>query len=366
MVGGLLKWIVSSDTSTYTTRSALVARMAACLKCIGYSIGKIRTWDGSEDLPSNLDRNAFVVVLGGSSPTDRLMLDAEDFPSDDRTFHYQFNSVGAMILNALGNQSTIFPEVLQGHFEYVHRCIEAAGRFEYEESSDVTALVEARFRQAPLSTQSTPLERRFAAMYLPLSAELIAPCYRAIATEDNLRRLRDHDALHGGFQKVPEDVCLFRAITAAIVISIVSRLAPDGFKETQHAISLTLTHSGWLDEMCKPLDQAFVSGLKYNQIVSVLAIIHSARDPEKAFETNKSIVAWRSGIYSVVPSLLLSMNASPSAVTPQCTDVYWANVKVREDGSIYSAPTGAILEDDALIDEVQEGNASALQSLSRP
>lgn len=365
MVGGLLKWIVSGDTNTYATRSALVSRVAACLRSIGYQIGTIQTWDGTGVFPAHLNRNAVVLVLGGYSQTDRLMLDAEEFQQESRTLHYNYKTVGAMLLNALGNQSDTFPEVFQDHFESIYQYFERAGEPIYELNGVITDM-QAKYRQASSPTQSTPLAKRLAAIYFPLSAEIVAHCYSRIATEDILGKLKDHHALVGGFQYIPEAVCVFRAVTAAIVISIASRFGAPNFRESQHAISLSLTNSGWLDCMCKALDRALASGLKYNEIVAALAVIHSAQDPEEALQAKSSVVAWRCGIYSVVPSLLLSMRASPEAIAPKCIDTYWANVIAQENGSINSATTESLLTDLSLIEEIQGGNSSSLQSLSRP
>ena len=366
MVGGLLKWIVSGDMNTYATRSALVSRVAVCLRSIGYQIGTIQTWDGTGIYPAHLNRNAVVLVLGGSSPTDRLMLDAEEIQIDSRILHYHYKTVGAMLLNALGNYSDTLPEVFQDHFEFIYQYFERTGETIYEESNNMLTPVEAKYSQASSPIQSTLLAKRLAAMYFPLSAEIVAPCYSRIATEDILARLENQDALFGGFQFIPEAVCVFRAVTAAIAISIASRFGAATFKESQHAVSLSLTSSGWLNCMCKTLDRALVSGLKYNKIVAALAVIHSAQDPEEALEANHSVVAWRCGIYSVVPSLLLSMRASPDAIAPRCIDSYWGNVNVRENGSINSAKTALFLPDEPLLEEIQGTNSSTLQFLSQP
>ena len=271
-----------------------------------------------------------------------------------------------MLLNALGNQSDTFPEDLQSDFEMIYQYFECTINAEYEESRDINRTIVAKLRQRSSPIQPTDLTRRFAAMYFPLSAETVAPCYSRIATEGNLSQLKDHGAFHGGFKYIPEAVCVFRAVTTAIVISGLSRYGAHGFKESQHAISLDLKFSFWLDSMCKALDQALGSGLQYHQVISALAVIHSAQEEEHVLEKDHRTVAWRSGVYSVVPSLLLSMNASPDAVAPQCIDRYWANVKVREDGSIWSATTVMFYDDWPLIEKIQKGNASTLQSLSQP
>ena len=65
------------------------------------------------------------------------MLDAEETQHDSRTFPYQYKSVGAMLLNALGNQSDTILEVLQSHFKYIYQYFERTAKVEYEESNDV-------------------------------------------------------------------------------------------------------------------------------------------------------------------------------------------------------------------------------------
>lgn len=368
MVGGLLRWIMSGDHSTYATRSALVARVAVCLKSIGYMVGRIQAWDGTGSYPQDLSRKAVLLVLGGSSPTDPLMLDADEIPGTVRTLHYQYKSVGALLLNALENQSDAYPEVLQVHFEFIYQYIETHFLVKYERIETGTINLQAKFHRVPSSVQSTPMARRIAAIYFPFSAEIIAPCYSRIASEEILSQLKEHGSVIGGFDVIPEAVCLFRAVTAAITISIIGRFGGEEFKKGQHSISLSLTHSHWLEAMCKLLDQALFSGLEYNKAVFALAVIHCAQEPDRISECKSAIVAWRKGIYSVVPSLLLSMRPSPDAVGLQCIDGYWANVKVREDGSVYSAPTSSLLQDLNLIEKIENGNgnASSLQSLSQP
>ena len=368
MVGGMLKWIMSEDHGTYATRSALVGRVAACLKHVGYMVGRIQTWDGTGQYPQDLGRKAILLVLGGSWPTDPLMLDAQEMPETDYTLHYQYKSVGAMLLTALGNQSNTYPEVLQDHFEFIHQYLETRIFVNYEETKTLVGDLQARFHWATPLVPTTAIARRIAAIYFPLTAEVIAPCYSRIASEELLSHLTDHDSLIGGYVTIPEAVCLFRAVTAAVSISIISILGGRSFRDVQHSTSLSLTTSAWLESVCKLLEQALVSGLEYSKAVYALAVIHCHQDPENIRKCSSQIVAWRSGIYSVVPSLLLSIKPSPDAVGLLCIDGYhWANVRVREDGSVRSASTAALLEDPDILQEIQVGqNASPLQSLSQP
>lgn len=113
MIGGMLKWIAQDKPSEYQTRSASVARAAACLQAIGYSIGQIRIWDGNGQSPPAMAAKSLMLVLGGSTPTDPLLL--EPFPtlSGPVVTHYQYKTVGSMLLSALGGTCGAFPEVFQ-------------------------------------------------------------------------------------------------------------------------------------------------------------------------------------------------------------------------------------------------------------
>lgn len=361
MVGGLLRWMMSSDCGTYATRSALAARVAACLRCIGYRVGGIQAWDGTGNSPEDLSPKTILLVLGGSSPTDPLMLDAGGIVGDVSTLHYQCSSVGAMLLRALGNQSAAYPEELQTHFETVYQYIQGNLHVEYGEVETGVTDLEAKFCWGPPSTHYTPIAKRIAAIYFPQSAQVIAPCYNHIATRNLLRLLKNQDRLFGGYDKIPEAVCLFRVVSAAIVISVVGLLDREGFEKSQHSISLELTSSEWLKWMCKLLDPALSSGMEYNKAVSAFAAVHCAQDPEEVWNRTDRAIAWRNGIYAVMPSLLQSIRPSRDAVALRCVDSYWANVRTRKDGSVHSAPTVQ-----TLIEKVHNGNASSSSSLSRP
>jgi hypothetical protein len=86
MVGGLVRWIGEQSSTPYLTRSGLVARVAIYLRTVGYMIGRVKSWDGSGSEPPSLGPNAVVLVLGGSYPTDNLMMSSADLerniPSD--------------------------------------------------------------------------------------------------------------------------------------------------------------------------------------------------------------------------------------------------------------------------------------------
>ena len=75
LVGGLLLWLASRREGAYLTRSALTARVATCLKRIGYTVGDIRAWDGCGSEPATT--GGVILVVGGRVATDSLILDEQ-------------------------------------------------------------------------------------------------------------------------------------------------------------------------------------------------------------------------------------------------------------------------------------------------
>lgn len=150
----------------------------------------------------------------------------------------------------------------------------------------------------------------------------------------------------------------FRAITASVVIAIVSRFAPKTFKDVRHATMMDLSDCGWLSDMCRTLDQ--VNNPSLAQVVYLLAELHVA--PEHGFESGmkttsstdvrkSGAIAWRRSIYSVVPSFLFHMDLSPESIQFICSDQFWANVKTEEDGRILSARGPGVQRYDIDIDQ---------------
>lgn len=124
MIAGLLKWIAKDGVQEYRTRSGCVARVAACLKAVGYSISSIQTWSGNGPPPRSNSPKALTLVLGGSSETDTMMQGLQQPPNTPRILHYQFTTSGSMLLGALGNAPDLHPAVLQEDFESVFEYIE--------------------------------------------------------------------------------------------------------------------------------------------------------------------------------------------------------------------------------------------------
>ena len=77
------------------------------------------------------------------------------------------------------------------------------------------------------------------------------------------------------------------------------------------------------------------------EAIVTLAIVHAAYDPPGSHkdipDVDEKILAWRNGIYGVVPALLLNMSVLKEELPLVCIDYFWANVKVLEDDSIKAA-----------------------------
>ena len=334
MIGGLLKWITQDGSLEYRTRSSAVARIAAYLKAVGYNIGSIRTWNGNGAPPGSIGTKSVILVLGGSSQTDPFM--EEDVPGTPLLLHYQHRTVGAMLLTALGHLSDILPENLQEDFEQVFAYIEDHLTVEYTWTDDIICAV-PRWREA--DQKPTSMATRLASIYFSHTAEFIAPCYDRIAKQKYL------NCVKGKSRKLmqPNETKLgrFRAITASVAISIISRFAPGTFKTAHHATLLNLSQPGWLSSVCSVLD--LDDSFRVPTVVALLASVHVgvyvAHRRESIPAAGTDVIAWRNGIYSVIPSLLLDMKLSPETFEFVCLDHFWANVKARENGSIQSSNT---------------------------
>ena len=367
MIAGLLKWIAKDGVQEYRTRSGCVARVAACLKAVGYGISSIQTWSGNGLPPRSNGPKTLTLVLGGSSETDTMMQELLQLPNTPPILHYQFKTSGSMLLGALGNAPDLHPAVLQEDFEWV---------FEYiEEHLSMTfviqdAIIKAKYQWKHVDKSPKAIAMSLASIHFSECAEFVAPCYSRIANEQYLDRVRGKSKNFIKSKAQYKELARFRAITASIVISIVSRFAPTSFKQVHHATQLELNSPEWLSTMCNVIDRAEgLSSIKLCQAIVTLAIVHAAYDlpglRRDTLDINQDIIAWRNGIYGVVPALLLNMSVLKEELPLVCIDYFWANVKVSEDGSII-AENVPMVDTCELDVESTDSNLSALQRLDKP
>lgn len=331
MIGGLLRWIAQDGASEYHTRSSAVARLAAYLKAVGYNLGDIEIWNGEGVLPGSIGTKRLVLVLGGSSETDQLMGEQQQIPDQPLILHYQHSTTGTMLLSAMQSCPGIRPEVLQEDFEQVLDYLQDNVRIGYVHDEGT---LYAMYHWKPTVKKPSPISTRLASVCFPDLAEFVAPCFDRIANQRYL------DMVKGQSRKVinphKKELGRFRAIVASVAISIISRFASKTFKDARHATTLDISWPEDLSSICKVLDQDKIAT---HQVVKLLASIHAARDFDEFDKMTTNLVAWRNGIYGVIPSLLFDMKPSPNGFEFVCLDQFWANVKVRENGSIHSAYT---------------------------
>ena len=367
MIAGLLKWIAKDEVQEYRTRSGCVARVAACLKVVGYSISSIQTWSGIGLPPRSNGPKTVTLVLGGSSETDTMMQELQQLSNTPRILHYQFKTLGSMLLGSLGNAPDLHPAVLQEDFEWVFEYIEEQLSVQFIDGDTI----KAKYQWKHIDKSPKAIAMSLASIHFSECAEFVAPCYDRIANEQYLDGVRGKSKNQIKPKAKYKELARFRAITASIVISIVSRFAPTSFKLVHHATVLDLSSPFWLSMMCNVIDKAEGSSswIPLCEAVVTLAIVHAAYDPpgfRKGLpDVDKNIIAWRNGIYGVVPALLLNMSVLKEELPLVCIDYFWANVKVLEDGSIRAANV-PLIDRHELDIESTDTNLSTLQRLDKP
>ena len=360
MIGGLLRFLTQDESSHYSTKSSAVACVAICLKAVGHNVGSIHTWDGQGKPPNAMNPRSLTLVLGGSSITDPLMEEEIQIPNTTLILHYQYQTVGSMLMSAMQCKLDILVETLQQDFEHVFEYVETNVQADFVMRKNMTTAA-AEFSWRHSSRKVSSIAKRLATIHFPICAELVAPCYERIASEHYFTMIRPK--VRGRIKSGRPELARFRAITAAIAISIAGRLAPFNFKNVFHSTVMELDDGFRLTEVCTVLDNHMDTGsrLPMGTAIAILAAVHAAH--EDGFERHKDrIIGWRNGIYGIVPDLLLKMTIDSPRIHLVCIDYFWANVKVREDGSIHSSRTTGIqpYEPDSVIE------ALALQKLNEP
>ena len=345
MIGGLLKWIGKQYEESYFTRSAMVARVAACLKSVGYKIGQIRIWDGNGD-PPILNRGV-ILVIAGSADTDPYIMDLDALEEQAFTSHYQLSTVGALLINALHFRCDELPESFQTWFENVQNLISANLDFHWEWST-----TNDRSSMKIISTWNSPQGRppswstRLASLDFPNFADRVAPCYTLVGSDEMLRvvlKTKNHWVSHA---LIPDELIRYRIITASILLAVIGRLAGPGFDNLRHATTLNLAAPNWITKITQCVNYGMEHGFPIYIAVALIASIHCGVDPEELGEgfltsdatesLNGEVIGWRNGIYAVVPSLLFEMAPTLKAVGFRCSDTFIGNLPVHDKGFVRS------------------------------
>ena len=124
----------------------------------------------------------------------------------------------------------------------------------------------------------------------------------------------------------------FRAIMVSVVISTISGVTPQSFTKVHHATLINLSEPHWLSCVCVCEVLYRTEALPLNMMAIILTIVHAAHEPDTIEVTKTKLVAWRNGIYAIVPSIIINVKVARDEFRFECIDHLWANVKVREDG----------------------------------
>ncbi|CAO2650786.1 Nn.00g020780.m01.CDS01 [Neocucurbitaria sp. VM-36] len=357
MIKGFLRWLLQrGNLSTYYTRSATVARLATCMKCIGYKISNIRMWDGLGTRPTPY--RGLILVTGGAYDTDSMVEDESPSWAVDFINHYHWETVGAMLWNSLAHTGCeSFYETFQQDFEDVDVLVKNSLKGFYWACVNDPDEVQA----FPIWKTETPrpasrIAMRLASVHFPGIPDLIAPFYEKIATEQYMvatKSSREPVVLSAQGESSKE-IQRFRALSASICISMLSRVAGPKFHLLKHStmidLSESLNRTGDIVRLCTQVQSILQGGATMSTVITAIAVIHCAADLAKISDpwfmsgtelepsgTNDSItIGWRNGRYAILPALLFSLDRplEKSCLGLQCADGFIANLPTQRDGAI--------------------------------
>lgn len=385
-IDGFLRWLLKTDAgSPYYTRSAIVGRIAACLRCIGYKIGKVIVWDGTGKRPSPY--RGLVLVTGGSSNTDELS--CEEILSAitvvNSISHYHWNTVGGMLWNSFDQEfPNSYHESFQQDFDDIDKDISQS--LELFQWSHVEVRMESIQAYPIWSRQPKTASRiamSLATIFFRSSVDRIAIYYEKIATESYLKQVKERSWWVTGTgsayvepreNPLSAELQSFLVITASICISVLGKIAGDNFKNLRHSTADPVFEMRRFRLLCSSVDDILHGGCEMSRVVKAVAAIHCAADLSLKPGTNITgedkgqaeyeafLIGWRSGRYAVLPNLLfqLSKPLRPSVLDLRCTDMFIANLPVAQDGAIHSitAATSALGFSTDHFDHWQDGTIS--------
>lgn len=343
LLGGFLKWLGSGAVGQYRTRSARVARLAACLEEIGYKIAKIKIWNGVGARPTF---PGLLLVIGGSSETDPLS-DEEPHANPDFVYvsHYYHATTGSMLLNSIQTKCDIPPEVFQQYFEDIDAAVHNQLTFKWKHTALARELYSSP-EWSHLALGNSRIAVRLAAFHFPQSAEMMAQFYERIANEIVLSGVKKNHDAKSAKEDIGHDLIRYRIITASVCLAVLGAAAGEGFNTLQHSTQLYLQKYSVLKDLGAEVDKLASSSVSFTDVVIQIAAIHCARYPTvRAGPTSDTIafdpamtIGCRHGAFAVLPKLLFTMSSpiSASMLGLQCVDTFIGNLPVEKDSFIRS------------------------------
>jgi hypothetical protein len=351
MVGGLLQWLGQQKVKVYYTRSALVLRVAVCLQEIGYMVGELICWDGEGTEPQ-ISRGV-VLVLGGTTPTDTMML-SENSPYCETVFfqHYRFQTMGSVFLNGLPQfEEKDHPEPFQTIFDKVLQWITENLSFDWKVfHKDANVGLQAVPRWAKHSQKPSSEARRLASFHFTNSGDHLAHCYSyvGIANERHINAVLLSLGTNKG-RTLTKEVANFRVLTASILFAVSSLLGGKDFSKLQHVTSIDMSFSafGWISVALELLDKGLIDSLPLGRAIDIVAGVHAGAIPVRTSQSDieNYSIGYRNGIYAVLPSLLFAMKPVQEALGLRCVDQFYGTIPVHPDGYIRSIPTARLSYD---------------------
>lgn len=360
LINGFLKWLTENASSPYHTRSAHAARLAVCLKIIGYKITHIIVWNGVGDSPG-FGRD-LVLVTGGASETDPFM-DEHDFKgwSIDLVTHYRWATVGSMLWNSFVQESTTSQETFQQDFDEIDHAISQDLKFRWAfvdtTKEEIEAFAEWSGRRPPRA-QSNSKAVRLATILFPQSVDEISKYYVKIAEDSYLSAAKSTKARTGEHRNVlgpNKELQRFLTISASICLAVLAQLGGSEFRDIQHSTTIDLSTMDHLRWLCNELDNILSGGCGTSRVITAIASMHCAMEFPASTGTDDSpfyggdteqlddslVVGWRNGKYAILPNLLFSLEQplKRSVLNLRCVDVFIANLPTRRKGSI-TCPRG--------------------------
>lgn len=353
-VGGLLRWVVQRRRSHYLTRSADVVRVAACLKSVGWLIGPIRI--SSNDSPPGA-YDGLTLITTGHHETDPLAFDDGDGPTSEgeiqHIHHYRNETVGSMLLLALGGSADLSPEKIQNDFYEVNLKIRKRLSFtwvveRHDEDGHAPTLSalpqwtkKASGKKATGSRVSVALACKF---FNSKTADNVAECFDGFASDDVNQEIRRFEEASDDKEVEPECVQRWKIIVVCIILSIAEILGGDDYSTLAHATQLDLYRAydyvgNTALQLLGGLLRDFEKGLHFGAVLRLLATCHAGTSLHNLDPSDNvwsaQVIGYQGNGYTVLPNLLFNMSIEPSSIGFRCENRVFDNLPSHDiDGHV--------------------------------
>jgi len=339
-VSGLLRWLGKGEQKPYLTRSVVVARIAAYLKCLGLPISDIVAWNGSESSPKSC--KGVILVTGGSKETDQLMGDANKHLHglENLTQHYRYETIGSMFVNMSTHNPDLTLHLLQDDFVRIEEYIR--GRLSFKWKAGDALMLHAVFtwtRERNMAS-ATSIATQLASKFFGDSAPNLAFLYNDVASEETLAGLKLLGRSNN--QKPSSSVKRCLTVTTSIILSVIGILGGPKYRTLNHATTMLLL-PGNVESLSRAIGRGLSTGFVFWKAVILVAVFHSSATLSTIMpmlnqddEENCEIIGYRNCGLAVLPAVFFNLAPGEEALGLQCVDELYALPAVQADGFIRS------------------------------